>query len=77
LAYSVLVAAVSLVFAWTAGMGPVYWVSAVALGGVFCALAWELWRVPTEPRAMRLFHWSITYVTALFAAMAIDQLIFH
>jgi hypothetical protein len=28
-------------------------------------------------RAMRLFHWSITYIAALFGAMAIDQLIFH
>jgi protoheme IX farnesyltransferase len=75
--YSVLVAVVSLVFAWTAGMGPLYWVSAVVLGAVFCGLALQLWRDPTEARAMRLFHWSITYVTALFGAMAVDQLIFH
>ena len=77
LAYTVLVAAVSLVFAWTAGMGPLYWVSAVVLGGVFCALAYRLWRSPSEAHAMKLFHWSITYVTLLFAAMAVDQLIFH
>jgi len=77
LAYSVLVVAVSLVFGWTAGMGPLYWISASALGVVFCALAFELWRQPTEAAAMRLFHWSITYVTLLFAAMAFDQLIFH
>ena len=75
--YSVLVAAVSLVFAWTAGMGPVYWASASVLGAVFCLVAWQLWRQPTEKQAMRLFHWSITYVTLLFAAMAVDQLIFH
>jgi len=24
---------------------------------------------------MRLFHWSITYVTLLFGAMAVDQLL--
>ncbi len=77
LVYSVLVAAVSLVFAWTAGMGPLYWVSAVVLGVVFCAMAYRLWRRPTEAEAMRLFHWSITYVTLLFTAMAVDQLIFH
>jgi protoheme IX farnesyltransferase len=77
LGYSVLVAAVSLVFGWTAGMGPLYWVSAVVLGAVFCGLAVRLWREPTEMRAMRLFHWSITYIAALFGAMAIDQLIFH
>jgi protoheme IX farnesyltransferase len=75
--YSLLVAAVSLVFAWSAGMGPLYWVSALVLGAVFCGLAFQLWRQPTEVRAMRLFHWSITYVTVLFGAMAADQLIFH
>jgi protoheme IX farnesyltransferase len=77
LAYSVLVAAVSLVFGWTAGMGPLYWVSALVLGAVFCGLAFLLWREPTESRAMRLFRWSITYVTLLFGAMAVDQLVFH
>ncbi len=75
--YTVLVAAVSLLFAWTAGMGPLYWVSAAVLGGVFLRYSWLLWREPTEARAMKLFHWSITYVTLLFVAMAADQLIFH
>ncbi|HET9077351.1 MAG TPA: heme o synthase [Acidimicrobiales bacterium] len=77
LGYTVLVAAVSLLFAWSAGMGPLYWVSAAVLGAVFCVMAYRLWREPTEAQAMKLFHWSITYVTLLFAAMAVDQLIFH
>jgi protoheme IX farnesyltransferase len=77
LVYSVLVAGVSLVFGWTAGMGALYWVSATALGGVFCVMAFRLWREPSEAAAMRLFRWSITYVTLLFAAMAADQLILH
>ncbi|HMC40596.1 MAG TPA: protoheme IX farnesyltransferase, partial [Acidimicrobiales bacterium] len=77
LAYSLLVAAVSLVFGWTAGMGALYWASAGVLGVVFCAMAFRLWHVPTEANAMRLFRWSITYVTLLFVAMAADQLIFR
>ena len=77
LAYTVLVAVVSLLFGWTAGMGPLYWSSAAILGAIFCALAYRLWRSPDEAAAMRLFHWSITYVTLLFAAMAVDQLVFH
>jgi protoheme IX farnesyltransferase len=77
LAYSVLVVAVSLLFAWSAGMGPLYWAAAAGLGLVFLAYAWRLWRAPDEARAMALFRWSITYVTLLFAAMAADQLIFH
>jgi len=77
LSYTALVVAASLLFAWVAGMGPLYWVSAVVLGAVFLALAYLLWKEPTEALAMRLFRWSITYVTLLFAAMAADQLIFH
>ncbi len=77
LLYTVLVAVVSLVFGWAAGMGPLYWASAAALGAVFCAMAYRLWRGPSEAQAMKLFHYSISYVTLLFAAMAIDQLIFH
>jgi protoheme IX farnesyltransferase len=77
LAYTVLVAVVSLVFGWTAGMGALYWAAAVVLDAVFCALAYRLWRSPTEAKAMKLFHWSITYVTLLFAAMALDQLVLH
>ncbi|HUE58454.1 MAG TPA: heme o synthase [Acidimicrobiales bacterium] len=76
-AYSVLVAVVSLVFGWTAGMGALYWSVATVLGVVFCGLAFDLWLRPNESRAMRLFHWSITYVTVLFGAMAADQLILH
>jgi protoheme IX farnesyltransferase len=75
--YTLLVVAVSLVFAWTAGMGWLYWVSAALLGAVFAALALDLLRRPTEAAAMRLFQWSITYVTLLFAAMAVDQLLLH
>ena len=47
--YSLLVAAVSLVFGWTAGMGPLYWVSAVVLGVVFCVLALRV-VATTRPR---------------------------
>jgi heme O synthase-like polyprenyltransferase len=38
-------------------------------------MAYRLWRDPSEAAAMRLFRWSITYITLLFAAMAVDQLI--
>jgi protoheme IX farnesyltransferase len=75
--YSLLVLATSLLFAWIAGMGAIYWASAVLLGVIFCTLALGLWRQPSEAKAMRLFQWSITYVTLLFGAMAVDQLIFH
>jgi len=74
-AYSVLVLVVSLAFGWAGEMGPLYWVAAVVLGGAFLGFALDLYRTRTEARAMRLFHWSITYVTLLFGAMAVDQLL--
>jgi heme O synthase-like polyprenyltransferase len=42
---------------------------------VFAVMAVQLLRTPTAPVAMRLFSWSITYVTLLFGAMAADQLL--
>ena len=67
--------ALTLVFAPVADLGAIYWVAAVVLGAVFTAFAVRLLRDPTPERAMRLFGWSITYVTLLFGAMALDQLV--
>jgi heme o synthase len=75
LAYSLLIWAVSLGFGWAASMGPLYWTAAVVLGAVFVGFALRLCQERTEARAMRLFHWSISYVTLLFVAMAVDQFV--
>ena len=75
IAYTVLLWALTLVFAPVAEMGVLYTASAVVLGAVFLALAIRLFRTPTPAVAMRLFSWSITYVTLLFGAMAADQLL--
>ena len=75
LIYTVWLWALTLVFARVADMGAVYGVAAVVLGAVFTFLAVRLFRDPTPKRAMRLFSWSITYVTLLFGAMALDQLV--
>jgi len=75
LAYTLVLWALTLVFAPVAGMGVLYTGAAVALGAVFTVFAVQLLRTPTAPVAMRLFSWSITYVTLLFGAMAADQLI--
>ena len=75
LAYTVALWACSLLFGEVAGMGLLYWASAVALGGVFVLKALKLQDQPTPERAMKLFGWSITYVTLLFGAMAVDQLL--
>ena len=67
----------SLLFAPVAGMGYVYWGAAIVLGGVFLAYALRLQRDGSPAKAMRLFGWSITYVTLLFGAMAADTLVRH
>ena len=76
--YSWAMVAVSLLFHPVARMGLVYLGSCVVLGGLFLweahALSGRARRgVPVKP--MRLFHWSITYLSLLFAAMAVDQFV--
>jgi protoheme IX farnesyltransferase len=56
-------------------MGDLYLAAALVLGGVFTWHALQLVRTGSPDRAMRLFTWSITYITLLFGAMALDQLI--
>ena len=73
--YTVILWALTLLFGWVADMRAVYWVSAVILGGVFFGRAMQVARNPEPKPAMKLFGWSITYVTLLFGAMAVDQLI--
>ena len=73
--YSVVLVGLTLVFASVAGMGPVYVGSALVLGLLFGAMAVAVRRAPSERTAMRLFSYSITYMTLLFAAMVVDVLV--
>ena len=72
LLYSVLLVALSLLFGPVGGMGLLYLVAALALGGLFLWQAIGLLVQPTEQNAMRLFRFSITYLGLLFTAMAVD-----
>lgn len=76
--YTVALWALTLVFAPVADMGNLYVVAAAVLGGVFTWFAIAVVRTPAPQvtnAAMRLFGWSITYITLLFGAMALDQLL--
>jgi len=73
--YTALLWVLTLAFGAVAGMGALYLTAAGVLGGVYLALTVDLARRPDAERAMRLFHWSITYLTLLFGAMAVDQLL--
>jgi protoheme IX farnesyltransferase len=73
--YTVVLWALTVLFSPVAGMGRLYLLSAIVLGAVFMGLALELFRKATPAAAMRLFGYSITYITLLFGAMAADQLL--
>ena len=73
--YTAILVVVTVVFSPVAEMGAVYLVAALVLGAVFIALALAVRADPGERRAMRLFHYSITYVTLLFGAMVVDVLV--
>jgi protoheme IX farnesyltransferase len=75
LGYTVALWALTLLTAPVADLGGLYVAAALVLGGVFTAMAMALTRDPEPELAMRLFGWSITYVTLLFGAMAVDQLL--
>jgi protoheme IX farnesyltransferase len=74
--YSWVMVAVSLVLVPVAGMGLVYLVGAVLLGGLFLALAYRVRAAVgsdnLERLAMRLFHGSITYLAILFLLVGVD-----
>lgn len=77
LVYTVLLTAVTLTLGPVANLGPIYWVSALVLGLAFIASTVDLSRHPSTARAMRVFGFSITYVTLLFVAMAVDVFVRH
>jgi protoheme IX farnesyltransferase len=71
--YSVALVISSIVFAVVAHMGVVFWAVALVAGGLYVADAFRLRRDGgTTKSAMRLFSFSITYVTVIFVAMAVD-----
>ncbi len=75
LGYTLLLWALTILFAPVAGMGALYLGTALVLGAVFTWFAARLLRDPTPKVAMRVFTWSITYITLLFGAIAVDQLL--
>ncbi len=82
LVYTVVLWAVSMLVGPVAGLGWIYAVSALVLGGLFTFFAGKLFLLARQDRAdvaraMRLFHFSITYLTALFVLMAVDVIVRH
>src|ERR1700689_4080428 len=82
LVYTVILWALTLLIGSSAHLGWIYAVSALVLGALFTFYALLLYRHARNfkadvAEAMRLFHFSITYLTALFVLMAVDVLVRH
>ncbi len=79
LLYTILLVAISLVFFAVARMGLIYLVAAVVMGAIFLFQAARLNRTVTAEGttagAIRLYKFSISYLTVLFAAVAVDALV--
>ena len=73
--YAVIVWALTLVLVPVAGLGALYGIAALVLGALFVGLSVRVLMTASPRVAMRLFTYSITYVTLLFAAMALDVLV--
>ena len=76
LLYSIGLVALTLLPFVTGMLGLVYLLAAVPLGATFIVLAARLRRDCSRPAALRLYLSSLLYLALLFAAMAIDRLIY-
>jgi protoheme IX farnesyltransferase len=86
--YTLLLVAISLILFAVAPMGLIYLVAAVVLGAIFLWQAYRLWRIGTSaasiaaptgsvatPGAIALYRYSISYLSLLFLAVAIDAIV--
>jgi protoheme IX farnesyltransferase len=71
--YSLVLFAVTAVLVPFGLMGRIYLVAALLLGGIFVYFAFRLRREASPSAARRLFHYSLYYLTLLFAAMVVDR----
>jgi protoheme IX farnesyltransferase len=78
--YTVTLVAISLLLGPVAHLGPGYMIAAAILGGGFLFMTSRLWNLARTDRvtgkeAMRVFSYSISYLTVLFVVMAGDVLV--
>jgi protoheme IX farnesyltransferase len=73
--YTAAMVAASLVLVPVADLGWIYGTVAVLAGGGFLLSTVRLAQAPSPARSMRVFAYSITYVTLLFAALTLDVLV--
>ncbi|MDA8210001.1 MAG: heme o synthase [Actinomycetota bacterium] len=75
--YTIAMVAVTLLLGPVAHLGAIYEVAAALLGAGFLYYAFKLRASQSPKLAMRVFSYSITYLTLLFLAMGVDVLVHH
>lgn len=75
--YTVALVISTLVLVPVADLGWIYAVSAAVLGAAFLGSTIWLAKRPSPQASMRVFGFSITYVTLLFGAMTVDVFVRH
>ena len=70
--YTLMLAALTILFFATGTVGWLYLGAAVVLGAPFVYYAWRLLRRPESDGARGLFQYSLVYLVLLFAAIAAD-----
>ncbi|MFC3959370.1 heme o synthase [Halovivax cerinus] len=61
---------------WVAGLGWLYTVTSIALGGVFLRSVLRQYRHPTDERTLRSFYVSNYYLGAILVAIVVETLVF-
>ncbi len=75
--YTALLVLTSLALVPVGELGWIYGITAVVSGAGFLWGTVDLGRRPSPQRSMRVFAYSITYVSVLFAAITVDVLVRH
>ena len=77
LIYTVVMVALTLVLIPVGHLGWIYGIGAAVLGALFIVGTMALSQNPDPQKAMRLFGYSISYVTLLFGVLTLDVLVRH
>ncbi|MEO8541905.1 MAG: heme o synthase, partial [bacterium] len=76
LRYSVMLVAVSLILGPAAELGVIYYATALATGGFFVFLAYQLFRKHETTPPIRLYKYSLLYLALVFISMGVDAAVF-
>jgi len=72
LRYSVLLVIVSMMLGPAAELAYIYYASALGLGAIFIAMAFQLWRKPETTAPINLYKYSLLYLALVFISMGVD-----